>query len=425
MIAVAVAVSVSLAGYLFQPAHLPGIVPGTSTSLDGVTWVDALVPQERTAGIQAVMDRRAAAVRSRDRAAFLADVDPADADFMRKQEVVFNNLVQLPLAELAFHVEPHVGYAKSISWKVRSRLRFAVYAPGVTVRYRVQGVDEVRVAAPWIPILGHINRRWVIIGQAGEQELPYGANGQAWDAGPIVVARSSRVVVVLSAEDASRGSYLLELAENGLDQVNAVRPGKWVGKVVVTAVQDQRIFEGYFASAPDRVANVAAIAVPYYEEVVDWNPSPKFAATRVVFNPQQLSAQPEELEHDLAHEFAHAAMGPVTGRSTPRWLVEGFAEYAAYRSEAVSATAIRRMMRDVPPAETLPADDSFYSDATNYLTSWLACRMIAERYGERTLIALYESFQGNGDQEATITTVLGVTRTQLTDQWRTYVERHR
>lgn len=424
-ILVAAAVTVALFGFSLQSWHPLEFAAGSPKGSENIAWIDALLPSARTAKIQEVMDRRAAAVRSRDRAAFLADVNPADADFLRKQEVVYDNLVQLPLAELGFHVEADVSYSKFIPVKFKSRFHFAVYAPGVTVRYRVLGIDEGTVAAPWVPILGHVDGRWVIVGQAVEPGLPYGANGQAWDAGPIVVSKSSRAVVVLSAEDAERGPYLLKLAEAGLDQVNAVRRDGWVRKVVVTAVQDQRIFEGYFAAAPDRAVNVAAIAVPYYDEVADWNLNPRFATTRVVFNPRQLSAQPEELAHDLVHEFTHAAMGPVTNQKTPRWLVEGFAEYVAYQSEEISATTLRRMLRDVRPAEALPADESFYLDARNYLTSWLACRMIVERYSEQTLITLYESFQERADQEANIASVLGVSRTQLTNQWRDYLQRHR
>lgn len=387
------------------------------------TWIGALRPSERNSAIQELLDRRTAAVRAKDRAAFLADVDTADPDFLRRQGVVFENLVRMPFAELSFRVEPTVGYPRAIPQRLGERFNEAVFAPGVTITYRVDGVDSRPVTAPWVPVLGYADGRWVIAGEAGAEDLPYGANGQAWDAGPISVARSTRVVAVLSADDASRADYLLRLAETALNHVGAVRSGGWEGKVVVTAVQDQRIFDAYFSDSPDRIAQVAAIAVPYYDRIADWHKEAAFATTRVVFNPKQLSAQPEQLAHDLAHEFVHAAMGSVTIRATPRWLVEGFAEYVSYRSENVSPAALRRLLRNATVGDALPVDSTFYSDSGNYVVSWLACRMIAERHGEQRLVELYESFQRRSDQDANVSAALGVSLPTLTAQWRDYVNK--
>lgn len=388
-----------------------------------VAWIDGLHARTTETAVQALLDRRAAAVRAKDRSAFLADVDSADPVFFRRQTEVFENLIQLPLDDLAFIVEPAATYASVISPQAIARYRAAVYAPGVTVRYRISGVDSRSVTAPWVPVLGYSGHRWVIAAEAADKGLPYGVNGQAWDAGPISVVTSSHVVAAMSREDAGNASYLLGLAERGLGRVYAVRQTGWTGKVFLTAVQDRRIFDTYFSNAPERVAEVAAIAVPYYDQVLDWHANGAFAATRVVFNPQQLSAQPEELEHDLAHEFTHAAMGAVTVTATPRWLVEGFAEYVAYKGETIAASAIRRSLHGTQPTERLPADGTFYDEPGNYVTSWLACRMLVERYGEAKVIALYTAFQQQGDQETNLNAILGLGIAGLTTQWREYVKK--
>ena len=80
--------------------------------------------------------------------------------------------------------------------------------------------------------------------------LPLGVNGQPWDASPITVARSTRVVAVMSAEDGARAPALLKMAESALDRVAAVRPNGWAGKIFITAVQDSGIFDTYFADSP-------------------------------------------------------------------------------------------------------------------------------------------------------------------------------
>jgi hypothetical protein len=169
---------------------------------------------------------------------------------------------------------------------------------------------------------------------------------------------------------------------------------------------------------------VAAIAVPYYSEVSDWSGSQEYVATRIVFNPEQLSADPRELSADLVHEFTHAAMAPVTSGWTPIWLVEGFAEYVSYKSVQVSQSALRKALRGIETKDLLTGE-AFYSEPMNYVTGWLACRMIAERFGEAKLIALYEGFQATAGEEAVIGRVLGTSRSALVKQWQDYVAKQR
>lgn len=391
----------------------------------GPVWVSA--PRSATAAspVEDILKRRAEAVRTRDKAAFMADVDTVDSTFARRQETMYENLIRMPFVELSYQLEPSVSYRRQVPEGTARRFHTAVYAPGVTLRYRIQDVDSNVVTSPWVPIFGYTGDRWVLADEVADNGLPYGTNGQAWDAGSIWLARSNRVTAVFSADDTSRADYLLRLAERGLDKVVALRPTGWDGKVFVTAVQDQRIFDAYFRSAPDRIAQVAAIAVQYYAQVPEWHKDAPFATTRVVFNPQQLSAQPEELAHDLAHEFTHAAMGPVTTASTPRWLVEGFAEYGAYRGDDLEAAAVRKRIREAEIGGALPADADFYSKSSNYVASWLACRLIAERYGEKRLVALYEAFGHQSDQAAVVQSVLGVDLPTLVAQWQAYVAKAR
>jgi hypothetical protein len=162
--------------------------------------------------------------------------------------------------------------------------------------------------------------------------------------------------------------------------------------------------------------------VPYYDRVPDWTGSAVYAVTRIVFNPQELSAQPEELAHDLTHEFAHAAMGPVTSGNTPRWLVEGFAEYAAYNGISVPAAWVKRALGDLDVSGGLPTDEAFYAEPRNYIGAWLLCKMIAEKYGQAKLIKLYEGFQRESSAITVIQESLGTDRSTLETQWRQYVE---
>jgi hypothetical protein len=390
----------------------------------GVAFVDGLRPAVRGTALRALLDRRAKAVLGHNRQAFLADVDPADDGFVRQQQVEFDNLTKLSLADFDYQFEEGVHYDTVIPAALRGRYHSVVLAAAVDVRYRIDGMDADPVAAPWAPIFGLSGGRWFLAGVIHDPKLPTGANGQAWETGPITVARSQRVVLVLSVSDAGRAADMLRMAEAGLDHVAAVRRGGWAGKVLITAVQDPKLFTTYFADSPDSIDNFAAIAVPYYAQVPDWHPDAKYAATRVVFNPHEFSADPTELAHDLTHEFAHAAMGPVTADNTPLWLVEGFAEYVAYKSEQVSGLFVKRTIQGYPTGTEPPSVD-FYGDGRNYVLGWLACRMIAQKYGEAKLVALYETFQPGRNVGDEIKRVLGVDQSTLNGLYVSYVDRAR
>jgi hypothetical protein len=387
-------------------------------------FVAELRPEVRDPALRALLERRAKAVRDKDRKAFLADVDTTDPAFARRQAQEFDNLTRLPLTELRYDVQPKSNYDRLVPPAIRQRYHAVVRAAAVTIRYRLDGVDTAPVAAPWTPVFGLRDGHWRLAGVIADAALPTGANGQAWDAGPVVVARSTRVVLVLSAEDAGRAADMLQMAEAGLDHVAAVRPGGWAGRILITAVQDAKLFTTYFGDTPDRIDNFAAIAVPYYAEVPDWSDHPPYAATRVVFNPHEFGADPAELAHDLTHEFTHAAMGPVTTDDTPLWLVEGFAEYVAFKSEQVGGAYARRALEGFTSAPT-PPDADFYSDGRNYILGWLMCRMIAQKYGEAKLAALYEAYHASGDDDAVIRQVLGVDKNTLFGQYAAYVDKAR
>jgi hypothetical protein len=387
------------------------------------TWIDAMRPEVRNGAATAMLRKRADAVRARDKAAFMADIATSDPGFAHRQEVVYENLTKLPLAELSFDLEAEQQYDSLIDRSLAARYRSLVKAVGVTVHYRIEGVDSVTVAAPWVPIFGFADGRWQLAGELSDRTLPYGTRGQPWDGGPIEVVKSARVVAILSADDAGRAKFLLDESEAGLTKVAKIRPAGWDGKVLLTAVQDQRIFDAYFGDSPERVAKVAAIAVPYYDRVTDWHDAPAYATTRVFFNPQELSAEETELSHDLTHEITHAAMGPVTNAYTPRWIVEGFAEYVAYKGITVDPRRLSEALREVDVSGGLPGDGDFYSNSHNYLTAWIACRMIAEKYGEKKLIAYYESFLRAPSADANAQATLGVDLATLTTQWRGTISR--
>jgi hypothetical protein len=378
----------------------------------------------RDGAVGDLLERRATAVTEKDQAAFLAGVDRSDPTWVKRQETVFANLGKLPLTAFGLKLHADRVYDEAVPPALRDRYGAQVRAVGVTVTYQIKDIDTEPVAVPWVPVFAPVEGRWLLVGEAGpDKSLPTGVGGQPWDGDGITVQSNARVTGVFSA-GRDNPAKILNLAEKALGRVAVVRPGGWVGKVFVIATRDRKVFDAYFGDNPERVDQVAAIAVPHYNEVHSWGSSNKYSATRVIFNPDQLDADQLQLGDDLTHEFTHAAMAPVTSGWTPTWLVEGFAEYVSYKGATIQQAKLRDALRGVSTAD-LMAGEEFYDEPANYLTGWLACRMISEKYSEAKLIGLYEGFQSTSNEDAVIDKVLGISRDTLVKQWQEYVAKQR
>jgi hypothetical protein len=411
-----------------------GVGGGTAvlaaTGADGVARAFAgpgpagTAADSRDSALVELLDRRSKAVTARDKPAFMADIATADPAFVQRQDTVYENLIKLPFAEFSYRIGERDGFDANIPAEIRSRYGEQVRAPGVAIIHRIEPVDNDPVAAPWVPIFALVSSQWQLVGEGKGKDFPSGVGGQPWDAGPIVVEKTEKVVGVFSANNRNRARQLVQLADEALKQVAVVRPGQWVGKVFMTAVRDRAVFDAYFGASPERVDQVAAIAVPHYSDVPDWNGTAVYSATRVIFNPDEIDEDNDQLGADMSHEFTHAAMAPVTTGWTPTWLVEGFAEYVSYKGVQISAESLKRALADAS-TENLAAGEQFYEEPINYITGWLACRMISETYGEAKLVALYERFQTTSNEDVVISQVLGIPRTTLVKNWQDYVAKQR
>ena len=126
----------------------------------------------------------------------------------------------------------------------------------------------------------------------------------------------------------------------------------------------------------------------------------------------------------LTHELTHVAAG--TG-GLPVWLREGFADYVAYREAglavSVAAAELAAEVRAGRPPERLPGAADFAPGgdglARAYQAAWLACRFLAARCGEETLVRLYREARTGGVERALAS--LGLSIGTLTERWRSYV----
>ncbi len=127
----------------------------------------------------------------------------------------------------------------------------------------------------------------------------------------------------------------------------------------------------------------------------------------------------------LTHELTHVAAGT---RGLPPWLYEGFADYVAYKDSGLSlpvaAAELRAEVRAGRVPRALPGPGGFAPGtvrlAQSYQEAWLACRFLAERFGEERLVALYRDARARGVDRALRATA-GLDVARLTGMWRDYV----
>jgi hypothetical protein len=137
----------------------------------------------------------------------------------------------------------------------------------------------------------------------------------------------------------------------------------------------------------------------------------------------------------LRHEVTHVATAAWTTPISPRWLIEGFAEYVGNLDSGQPVTfAARELATAVRAGQlptALPADDAFAGSGAQlarvYQESWLACQYLASRVGAAGLVEFYRAVGTStaaNDQAAAevLRTTLHETLGTFLAQWRGYLQ---
>ncbi|MFF3563123.1 hypothetical protein ACFYXS_24060 [Streptomyces sp. NPDC002574] len=351
---------------------------------------------DRTA-VQRLLDGRAAALLDRDEQAYLAGAVPARRAAERQ---VFRNLADVPLASWSYRVV-------SVDGGDRPSAR-------VELDYRVKGYDSAPVAAQESVRLGRGgDGRWRVAAE--------GADGdQLWEQGPVRVVRGTYSLVLGTVGTASLKSYAADADRAVPAVLRAWGTRGWSGRIVVEVPASLRSMGELLDAPADAYQGIAAVTTGEAG-----GPASDAPGGRVIVNPEafgELSAFGRRVV--LTHEATHVATRSATAPGTPLWLSEGFADWVAYRGTGRSAPDVApELARDVAAGRVpraLPSDADFGTRAAGlaqaYEGAWLACRFIAEQWGDARLVALYRA-------GADTRRVLGIGTDELTARWRAYVER--
>ncbi|MEP7020223.1 MAG: hypothetical protein ABI808_06195 [Pseudonocardiales bacterium] len=381
--------------------------------------------------MSAVLTRHAAAVLARSPSAFLADLDTAEAagDFRTRQQAQITNIAQVPLQSWRYSLsapvtEPAAGTAAA------KRLGAPALIVRVSLAYALKVVD----AQPSVHDLWWtFTQRHGQVYLAGDSDLAElgGASWRGpWDYGPLVVVRGASSLVLGHPQAASQLAPLAAIVDAAVPVVSAVWGQGWSRQVAVLVPASDAELSA-LAGAGSALTDVSAVTVSDAPDPVNGTRS----GQRLVLNPSALSTLTAAgLRVVVQHELTHIASASATGQASPRWLVEGLAEYVANLGNpqpvSVAASELREEVAGGTLPAALPGDAEFAPGAARlpqvYEEAWLACRLIAARAGQDGLVKVYRLVGASPDVgasalSAALRTVLHLTPAAFTAQWRSYL----
>jgi hypothetical protein len=219
------------------------------------------------------------------------------------------------------------------------------------------------------------------------------------------------------------GGQLAELATTGVRTVRSALPS-WDGQAVIEAPGTVGRFADVSGLSRESARGIAAVTTSSDGSVVRGSPQRVFLNPGV-FNPLGASGQQIVLSHELTHVAVDGASSAM-----PLWLSEGYADYVALRRteipvQTLAAQILRLVRADGAPA-ALPREEQFEGTDPDvgawYESSWLAARLLAEKYGEPALHAFYRQADRDGGTDRAFDR-LGTTEREFTQSWRTELER--
>jgi hypothetical protein len=356
------------------------------------------------AELQRVLDHRSTAVLDRDRAAFARTGAPG----------WFENLRGVPLASWSYRVTALHGSGTGAT-------------ADAELRYRIQGYDNAPVTTGRVLALSRDRRgHWYV-----DSDKPAKNSAQQlWDQGPVTVVRGRHSIVLGTGKSSEALHTYADLADHAVPNVSRVWGLDWAGHVVVLVPASVQGMGGLLGSPASQYRGIAAVTTG------EVGGPPQAPADRIVVNPDAYALLgPVGKQVVLTHETTHVATRAHTNAATPLWLSEGYADWIGYlstdRTPPEAAPELARAVDDGHVPSRLPSDKDFgfSGDATklaqSYESGWLACRLIADRWGQERLGKFYRAVGDHrtraGSVEDAMRKVLGTTPDTFTRQWRDYL----
>jgi hypothetical protein len=384
----------------------------------------------RTQAITNLLAARSQAILQHNRRTFLATLDPGSPSFRKRQLASFANLQPVPFASWSYTLDAATEAPTDGAQFLRYRA--PVWLPHVVLHYAVRGFDAAPTALDEYFTFVQRGTRWYVGSDSDDAKLAYESAKDIWDFGPVTVVRGSRAIVLGHPDSSVSLRALVEEADRDIPRVTRVWGSGWSQRVVIMAPDSPTELNKLINDDGD-LSQIAAVATA---ELVEGSHSTRPVGDRVLVNPRnysRLNAKGRQVV--ITHEITHVASRSATGPLTPDWLIEGLADYAGYRevnvTPRIAAAELKTYLDAGHRLTGLPSDEAYagtnkHLDRT-YDQSWLACRFIAEHWGQPTLIRLYRAVGAAASGSSATATKAGVRAVlheslpAFVGQWESYV----
>jgi hypothetical protein len=341
----------------------------------------------RLRAVRALLAARATALLRHDRAGWLAGVDPAATAFRARQSALLTGIAAVPLASWRYAVEPgdEAGRAEpGGGWTVQ-----------VTLHYALRDADPAPTERPLVLTFVPRGGRWLVA--TDDHRGPDGVRTWRgpWEHGRLVVRTGAASLVLAHPDNARRLAEFVATADEVVPRVRAAVGGRLPRRVAVIVPDDER----EMASLVGEKLVLGTIAAVAVADTVDTDRD-RALGQRIVINPANIDRLGRLGRRVvLEHEVTHLATRGFTGPRTPIWLVEGLADWVAYRDSGLPAYQVADQLHAALGAGRwpgrLPGSADFSGDsprlALAYEEAWSACRLIAARAGPAGLVRLYRA----------------------------------
>ena len=413
-----------------------GVPQATSTARPGVdsrTQAASPLPtvdeaSARMAAAQDLLSARAAAVKARNKRAWMATVDLPGSSFGGRQSGVFDNLMKLPLGQFSYgtpQLAPALADARA------QRVGPKAWVATVFGTYSLAGYDRGPRS---------FEATFTLVQRPGGWRIADDTDGagalQMWDLPGLRVLRGTFAMVIGNAPEARMRDYEA-IADSAVRRVKGTWGTDWNAHVVLlTPSTTEEFADLLLRSVDEGLDQVAAIT----QGEID--PGQRAQGDRVVINPKAFNAlQRNGRRVVITHELTHVATRSSTTRPVPIWLSEGMADYVGYSGldlpRARVASELLTQVRRGKGPKALPAvadfDPARTKIAPSYSASWLAVSRLVDLYGQARVVSFYRAVAGqlsvdrsvqfdpDAVAEQAFPKRLGVTKAQFVDGWRRYL----
>jgi hypothetical protein len=364
---------------------------------------------------QQLLDRRAAALRHDDLAAFLDTLDRSDPDLVRRQRRYFANVQELPLRVLRYTVlkSEWPNGLRSPSWGS------GVAVPQVRIATQLAGFDSVPVRRVTGFAFTRVAGKPVILSELTGTGRQYPLSSPApWDLVRVHVRESATTLQLYDDDTISEADEISSVLRRGIADISSAIPFGWDRKVVVYVFDRKAVLNSFDGVPGGNINHLGAMTFPMYSVLGQ----PRVAGIRFTLLPSSVRAGQPFLDRITRHELTHVAVGERDD-GAPVWFAEGLAEYMGARSipsdqRRIATVAVSRARQGdgvMPSSQTFNGRDQ----AWNYALAWMACDYIAATQGESRLWELMDALHAEGtgttddQQDVVLRQVLGLSSEQL------------